>query len=774
MGLRLRLHGSVQGVGFRPWVSRLARDLDLRGSVANAVDGVWIDAFGTDESLDRLRRELAAPALVGARVESIDVTPLPDTEAPCVFTIEESRSAGRLDRGERQVDVAPDLPVCDACLAEIDDPASRRAGYAFTSCVHCGPRYTLVRELPWQRARTTMAAFALCDACRAEFDTPSDRRHHAEATACPACGPTLSLAVPGSDHVLEGDAALDAALDVLRAGGHVAVLGVGGFHLACDARDERAVRRLRARKQRARKPFAVMVRTLAEVEKLAWVDDAERALLRSEARPIVLMRRREDAGLAPSLAPGLPMLGAMLAYTPLHAMLLRRFGGQLVMTSANRSGEPIPYRAEQAEADLADLCDAILAHDRAVEAPCDDSVVSSSECGPIWLRRSRGHVPRPIRLAHPVRQSVLALGGQWNDTICVGKGGHVWPSAHIGDLESPASVDRLDETTRRWLRWLDIEPEIVAHDLHPAYESTRMATAWRGARVIGVQHHHAHMAAVLGEHGVEGPALGLVWDGTGAGLDGSAWGGELFCGDAAAVRRVATFRPIALAGGEQAIREPWRLALALLDDAFDGRPPVDALALFDTVPRDRRQAVEAMLSRDGLCARAHGVGRYFDAIGALVLCTPRVSHQGELAQALCFAADRRPAPPYAFEIDRSGPVWQIDLRAAVRALADDVASGVAPGEVADRFHATLVAAGALALESALPLLREAQADGAGSRPRAVLAGGCFQSPLLVEGFEQHLARTFDVLRASALPPGDGGLAFGQVIVADAIARRQED
>ncbi len=773
MGLRLRLSGSVQGVGFRPWVARAALDLGLRGAVVNAADGVWIDAFGGNEALCRFEALLEDPPLAGAQVESIDRIPLSDTDAPRGFTIEASRLHGGHQQGDLQVDVAPDLPICAECMAELDDPRSRRARYPFISCAHCGPRYTLVRALPWDRERTAMGEFDLCPACAEEFHDPGDRRFHAEATACPACGPALSFTAPDLPHRQGGDAALEHALDALHAGRHVAVLGIGGFHLACDASNDASVKHMRARKQRPVKPFAVMVRTLAEAEKLALIDGDARSLLASESHPIALLRRRDDAGLAASLAPGSPMLGIMLAYTPLHALLLRGFGGPLVMTSANRSGEPIPYRADRAGADLAGLADGVLTHDRAIEAPCDDSVAACAPSGPIWMRRSRGHVPRPIRLRRPLEHSVLACGGQWSNTVCVGRGDRVWPSAHVGDIESPASVERLEETVERWLQWLGVEPEVVAHDLHPGYESTRFARAWQGARVIGVQHHHAHMAAVLGEHGFGAPALGLVWDGTGAGLDGAAWGGELLLGDARSVRRLATFRPIALAGGEQAIREPWRLALALLGDAFDGAAPLDSLPLFDVVPRTQRAHVAMLLSRDGLCAAAHGVGRYFDAIGSLLLSRPLATHQGELAQALCFTAAGRDEPPYAFALDTTTTPWQIDLRPAVRELVDDVLSGVRPSRVADRFHATLVAAGAASVEAALPAFVELIPQGSSTRPGFALAGGCFQNPLLLSSLERRLGDSFEVMRAMQLPPGDGGLAFGQLLVADAVATNED-
>jgi hydrogenase maturation protein HypF len=535
------------------------------------------------------------------------------------------------------------------------------------------------------------------------------------------------------------------------------VQGLGGFHLACDACNEGAIATLRARKHRPRKPLAVMLSTLAEVEKHALVSADERALLACEARPIVLLRRRDDSDLARNLAPDSPVVGALLAYTPLHRLLLGDFGGPLVMTSANLSGEPIAYSLEASRADLTRVADALLVHDREIVAACDDSVATVAASGPIWLRRSRGHAPRPIRLARPLRHTVLACGGQWSNAICIAHGDRAWLSAHIADMEAPASLERLDATVQRWLDWLGLRPDVVAHDLHPDYETTRYARAWPGAETIAVQHHHAHLAAVLAEHGHTGPAVGLVWDGTGYGGDGSAWGGELLIGDARDVRRIASFRPIPLAGGESAIRQPWRLSLAALDDAFDGTPPLEALDLFRSIGDERIAAVRRLLARPALCPPAHGVGRWFDAIAALLLVRPTASFQGELAQSLGFLASGRAATAYPFQLDTDTHPMSLDLRAAVRALTAELLDGRAPTRIADRFHATLVAAGAL-----LP---------SHERPTLVLAGGCFGNRLLVQGFERDLAGRFRVLRAAELPPGDGGLALGQAVVADARAGR---
>ncbi len=772
MGVRLSLRGSIQGVGFRPWVLRVAREFDVRGTVANTPDGVRIDAFGTTPALASFQSRVTQPALAGCLVDAVESRPLDAAILPRAFEIVESLGRSR-ERGSADLALAPDLRCCSDCLAELKDPSSRRYRYPFVTCAACGPRYTLAYDLPWDRVRTAMVHFPLCNDCADEYGDPDDRRFHAEAISCPVCGPALYCLSAKGVVATGNEASLAQALEVLRRGEIVAVQGVGGFHLACDAACDEVLQRLRARKRRPRRPLAVLVGSLADAEKCAVIDAAEARLLASDARPIVLLRRRTDANLSSSLAPGSSRLGLMLAYTPLHALLVEGFGGPLVMTSANRAQEPIVYRPDEAGSMLTGVADAVLVSDREIIAPCDDSVLTSARSGPIVLRRSRGYVPRPIRLAGPLRHSVLAFGGQWNNTVCVASGDRAWPSAHVGDVESPDSVARLAETVERWLSWLDIEPTVVAHDLHPGYESTRLALDWSQGRSIGVQHHHAHMAAVLGEHGVRGPALGLVWDGTGAGTDGSAWGGELLEGDAAAVRRLATFRPIPLAGGERAIREPWRLTFALLRDAFDGSPPAAAMARFLDVPEDQLDRAAALLERPELCVPAHGVGRYFDAIGALLLRQPTISYSGELAQGLNFFATGRPARPYPFVLETASSPWQIDLRPAVRALVRDLLSGEPPEGLADRFHATLAAAGEASVREGFEVALDRSGEASGGRARVVLAGGCFGNSILVDALESRLGEDFDVLRALRLPPGDGGLAFGQALVADAQSAQGE-
>ena len=759
-GMEFEIRGAVQGVGFRPWIVRTARSLGLRGHVRNLPDGVRVEAFGATDALATLRARIESAELPGLLLERVAVRPLgAPLVPPSEFHVEASRAA---EGGACAVlPLVPDLPICNACLDELRDASSRRYRYPFTHCASCGPRYTVARALPWDRERTALADFPLCKACAAEYDSPEDRRFHAEATTCPDCGPRLTALAPDGELRAEGPAALSLAKQVLWAGGALAVLGLGGFQLACDSTNERAVSRLRQRKRRGRKPFAVMVGSLAEAEKHAVLEADERTLLASLPRPIALVRRRSDSCIARSVAPGVggSLLGLMLPTSPLHVLLLDDSERPLVMTSGNHSGEPIVHRVAEAPARLGEVVDLILAHDRVVERPCDDSVARIAAGAPIVLRRARGFVPRAIRLARPVRCPVLAVGSQWSNTACVAVGDRAWPGVHVGDLESPESVDFLERSIEDLLGWLGVRPELVAHDLHPHYESTRLAQRLPGVRRVAVQHHHAHLASVLAENREAGPVLGLVWDGTGLGHDGAAWGGELLLGGLAGVQRVATFRPLRLAGGDRAVREVWRLALAALEDAFAGDPPLAALALFGELASAERERVQALLTSGVACPVAHGVGRLFDAVGALVLAQPQASFQGELAMALEGAARGRRGRAYPFVLDRARTPWQLDWRPALRALVCDLLADRSACEVAQRFHGTLVDAGAA-------MWREASRTHGLST--LALSGGCFQNRILVEGLVAALGSERRILRHAQLPPGDGGLSLGQALAADAM------
>jgi hydrogenase maturation protein HypF len=708
---RFRVHGVVQGVGFRPFVYGLARRHGLDGFVLNDGDGVVIEAEGDGGSLAAFAAALRLEAPALARVEEVTT----DWIAPAGgsgFTIAPSRETGG------GALIPPDVATCAECLRELFDPADRRHRYPFLNCTQCGPRFTIVRAVPYDRPNTTMADFELCAACRLEYEDPADRRFHAEPNCCPACGPALSC------RGLRGEEALGEAVRLLLGGAIVAVKGLGGYHLACAADDEDAVARLRARKHREEKPFAVLT---AEPESLAEISAEERALLESPARPIVLVRRRPDAPLAESVAPGTPWLGLLLPYSPLHHLLCADMGGPLVLTSGNHSDEPIAIDDDDAQTRLDEIADAFLAHDRPIHRRCEDSVVRSA----FALRRSRGFTPSALRLPVSAQRPLLAVGAELKSAFCVARGQEAFLSAHLGDLDSEPAYRAFRADIDLYLTMLGVRPETIAHDLHPEYLSTKWAHE-QDAQLVGVQHHHAHAAACLAEHGEEGPALALVFDGTGYGTDGTLWGSELLRCDLGGFERIAHLDPVPLPGGEAAIREPWRTTAAYLERA--GRP----------VPFERWRVVRESLKVDQ--PLSSGMGRLFDAVAALLGVRLEVTYEGQAAIELEHLAGDIDAVPYPWRFG--------DGAALVAAVHDDLAAGRPRPAVAAAFHEA-VAAGAA----------EACADAGGPRTVA-LSGGSFQNLRLLGSTRRRLTELgFRVLVHRACPPNDGGISYGQAAVA---------
>jgi hydrogenase maturation protein HypF len=551
------------------------------------------------------------------------------------------------------------------------------------------------------------------------------------------------------------------AAAAIAVGAIVAIKGLGGFHLACDATDAAAVERLRQRKRREQKPFAVMVADLAAAERLALLDDAERALLGSPARPIVLAQPRPDSPLAAGVAPDAPLVGVMLPYTPLHHLLLHDVRRPLVMTSGNMADEPLAYDNDDARLRLAALADFLLLHDRDIDAFCDDSVARVIAGAPTLLRRSRGHVPRAVPLAPPCAEPLLACGALLKNTFCVAMGDSAYAGPHIGDLDNVAAFDAYVGAIDRMQRFLRVAPDVIAHDLHPDYLSTRYALSRQAATRVGVQHHHAHIASVMAEHALPGPVIGVAYDGTGYGSDGTAWGGEILLTHLDQFERIATLRPVRLPGGDAAVREPWRLAVAILHDAFDGRVPIDLQSRFDDVSELQLEAVCQMIGSGVHAPLAHGAGRYFDAIGALVLGRSRSAFEGQIAMAWNGVADPHEDGGYPFIVDHGTMPWSIDLRLMVHAIVEDLANQVSAALISARFHNTLVEATALSLESA--------AAAHGQLPVA-LSGGCFQNPRLTGMLVTRLSPQFDVYLNRHVPPGDGGIALGQAAVAAAILK----
>ena len=741
----------------RPFVWRMARALGVAGRVRNDTRGVTIEAFADGPALETFLSRLRAEKPPAASYEDLRSEPIP------LEPVERFEIVDSAGPDERRVSIPPDLATCERCLAEVRDPANRRHRYPFTNCTDCGPRFTITRDVPYDRAATTMAAFQLCPECRREYQSPEDRRFHAEPNACPACGPRLSLLSTPAGTVLDVPDPLRAAAAELARGRIVAVKGLGGFHLACDATSPAAVRTLRQRKRREEKPLAVMVRDLAEAESLAVLADAERRLLVSVERPIVLARRRERCRLAPEVAPDSPLLGLFLPYSPLHHLLLEEAGRPLVMTSGNLSEEPIAYRNDEALSRLGGIADALLVHDREIETRADDSVARVIAGRTVVMRRSRGFVPRPVRVGRGFRRVVLACGAHLKNTFCLAAGSQATLGPHIGDLENLETYASLESAVARMERFLRLRPEVVACDLHPAYLSTRYAADRAralGVRAVGIQHHHAHVASAMAEHGLEGPVLGLAWDGTGFGPDGTSWGGELLLARLDGYDRLATLRPIPLAGGDQAVRQPWRAALAALDDAFGGAPPLERLPLFGGIGGKEIAAVRRMIASGLNSPLAHGCGRLFDAVGAIALGRAVSRYEGQVAMALDSAADPAERGRYPFDVDTSAEPWQLDTRPLLRAAVEDLLAGRGAATVSARFHETLAAAAAEMVRLA--------ARRAGRLP-VVLTGGCFQNARLAERCLDTLLGEFAVYLHGQVPPGDGGIALGQALVADAVA-----
>jgi hydrogenase maturation protein HypF len=751
-GLRVRIGGIVQGVGFRPWVYRVAHAAGVTGRVRNDAAGVTIDAFGNALTLARFVEALrdTPPA---ARIESLAIDEIA-AERPPLFEIVASALGA-----ERRVSIPPDLAVCGDCVAEIFDPSNRRYRYPFTNCTHCGPRFTIAADIPYDRATTTMARFGMCPACRREYKDVNDRRFHAQPNACPVCGPRLSL-LAGDGALIHAADAIEIAAQAIEDALVVAVKGLGGFHLACDATSDEAVQRLRRRKRRDEKPLAVMVRTLEDARAIAEVDEAAAAQLVAPERPIVLLPKR-DSAIAASVAPANRLLGVMLAYSPLHHLLLADARRPLVMTSGNLSDEPIVVDNDEAVARLGGVADLLVVHDRAIASRCDDSVVAMVGGRGVVVRRSRGYVPRAVPLVRAVARPTLGCGALLKNTFCIASGDQAWLGPHIGDLEHLDAFDAYTAAIARMERFLQIEPEVIAYDMHPDFLSTMYARQRPEAVKVPVQHHHAHVVSAMAEHGIDGAAIGIAYDGAGYGTDGTIWGGEVLVATPAFFRRAATFRAIPLVGGDRAVRAPWRVALALVDDAFDGALPHDIRALFSHVPAAELELARTLLHGRMRLPMARGIGRYFDGFGALFLARGHATFEGQLALAWNQAAEPGVTRAYPFGIEPNRYCLEVDLRPAVRDAVGDFLKGEPVGIVAAAFHNTIAEATAVVVRRAI-----AQS---GALP-IVATGGCFQNARLAESVRAALAPEHDVLLHATVPPGDGGIALGQVVVADAIVR----
>ncbi|MGI8756341.1 MAG: carbamoyltransferase HypF [Acidimicrobiales bacterium] len=748
--------GTVQGVGFRPFVYRHATALGLAGWVRNDPHGVLIEVEGDPMLLDRLVAVLTADPPRLALVTGVALAALGGPVGDVGFHIAATTDAAGPPTAPVGIDTAP----CVACLAEVADPADRRYRYPFTNCTDCGPRYTIVTAVPYDRPSTTMAGFTMCAACQNEYDDPADRRFHAQPNACPTCGPQLRWRDAGGTVLAHRDRALAAAAQRLGDGGIVAVKGIGGYHLAVDATSSEAVADLRRRKHRDDKPFAVMVPDLDAARALAHLDEAGTQALSGPSRAVVLAPLRAGAPLAPGVAPGLVEVGLLLPYSPLHHLLLAAVGRPLVMTSGNLSDEPIAHDDDDAVVRLGPLVDGLLTHDRPIHIRCDDSVVRSTSRRVQVLRRSRGLAPEPLRLPVATAQPILALGAELKATVAVAQDDFVVASHHLGDLEHLATYQAYLQAVDHLCHLFDVTPELVAHDLHPEYLSTKLAMDL-DLPLLGVQHHHAHVASCLVEHERTDAVVALAFDGTGYGTDHHLWGGEVLVADLAGFERAGHLRPIALPGGAAAIREPWRMATAWASAAGVEVPP----ERWPDVDGSRRRGVAAVVA-SGQGPVTTSVGRLFDALGSLVTGRSIATYEAQAAIELeAFARrvadDRGPLWNGAVAIDRSGPLPRLDPRPLVASVVDAITRGTAPEEVAAAIHRSVgTAAAALAVEVAA----------AHGIDTVVLTGGVFQNVRLTEVVEDALGDAgLTVLIHHCIPANDGGISIGQAAIAAAHA-----
>jgi hydrogenase maturation protein HypF len=747
--------GVVQGVGFRPHVYNLASRLGLAGFVLNDGAGVVVELEGPPEVVAEFVTQLQAAPPPRARLDALEE----EEVAPAgedAFVIKESVP------GEAATLVSPDLATCGDCLDELLEAADRRYRYPFINCTNCGPRFTIIQGVPYDRPKTTMSSFAMCPACRAEYDDPGNRRFHAQPNACAGCGPSLAL-WDAAGMAIETDDPLGDAKQFLFEGLVVAVKGLGGYHLACDATSAEAVEKLRSRKYREDKPLAVMARDVAVVRRYCEIDDSELALLTSEKRPIVLLRKREPCHLPEAIAPRNRYLGAMLPYAPLHHLLFDDDLEILVMTSGNRADEPIAYRDDKVVEHLAGIADYYLTHDRAIARRVDDSVTRVFRGREYPIRRSRGYVPLPLELGHAYKTSVLAVGAELKNTFCLTKGAQAFVSHHVGDMENVATLEAFEEGVAHFREVFDVEPAAVARDLHPDYLASRYALA-TGLPEVVVQHHHAHVASVLADAGhYEGKVIGVAFDGAGLGDDGAVWGGEFLVADVSDYERAAHLKYVPLPGGDRAAREPWRMALSWLRALYGDDALKRPLPFLDDIPEGRREMVLEAAAKGVNAPPTSSMGRLFDAVAALAGLRNFINYEGQAALELEQLAAPDEDGAYEFSYEKGKPSI-IDAAPVIEAVVADVQAGVAPGVIAARFHngvAAIVADVAAALRDEYGL------------ETVALGGGCFQNITLLNILVPTLEGAgFKVLIHERVPTNDGGLSLGQAAVA--LARLEKD
>ncbi len=753
--MEINVRGIVQGVGFRPFVYNLAGRHQLLGYVLNDGAGVSIDVEGEKASVEAFFRALQKeppPLAVIFEIRGVFSDPVGYTD----FTIRQSEADP-----EKFVPISPEIATCDDCLRELFDPSDRRHRYPFINCTNCGPRFTIVKDVPYDRKFTTMEPFPMCGACRKEYEDPENRRFHAQPNACPACGPQLSLLgadgreIPVSDVVAE-------ACRLLKEGFILAVKGLGGYHLACDASDERAVGRLRSRKFREFKPFALMVRDIPQARSLCLVGEEEEHLLRGRLRPIVLLRKREDCPAAGSVAPNQRYHGIMLPYTPLHHLLLAESGLVLVMTSGNISSEPIVYHDAEGLRRLKGIADFYLLHNREIHIRTDDSVTRVCRGKSTVLRRSRGYAPFPLLMNKQFEGRILACGAELKNTFCLTRSNYAFLSHHIGDLENLETLTSFETGIEHFKRIFNISPDCVAYDLHPEYLSTRYALSLAGLSKIGVQHHHAHIVSCMGDNGLAGEVIGVSFDGTGYGTDGRIWGGEFLICSESEFRRSGHLEYMALPGSERAIKEPWRMGVSCLSKFF-GEAMWDLdIDFVRRIDANKARTIARMIHQKINSPLTSSAGRLFDAVSALAGVRDEVHYEGQAAIELEMAAGREDGS-YPFDIQESGDAHIVQLEPLIRALVSDLSRGLGAAAVAARFHNTM---------SDVVLAMSRRLRDATGIERIALSGGVFQNIRFLERTTDLLERGgFTVFTHHRVPPNDGGIALGQALVASAMRKK---
>jgi hydrogenase maturation protein HypF len=747
---RIEVNGIVQGVGFRPFVYNLAHKYDLKGEVANTAAGVSIHIEGPPERIKAFEADLAAKCPPLAHVVEIagrseSVKPYAD------FRIVKSRGQAQM-----ATLISPDVSICDDCLRELFDPADRRYLYPFINCTNCGPRYTIIDDIPYDRPKTSMRHFKMCAACQAEYDDPANRRFHAQPNACAECGPHVGL-YAGRREPVDTANPIKKAADLIRRGQILAVKGLGGYHLAVDATNSDAVKRLRRRKLREEKPFAVMSADLEGIRQYAVVRPEDEKLLMSIQRPIVLLKKKTAGLISEAVAPRNKYWGVMLPYTPLHYLLLNHGFAALVMTSANRTDEPIAIDNADAFERLADIADYFLIHNRDIYLRSDDSIVRHSAGYTRYIRRSRGFVPIPLFLNHAV-PPILACGAELKNTVCITKDDKAFLSQHIGDLENTITLDFFQLTVDHLQRILEINPGIIACDLHPDYLSTRFAREQKGARRIQVQHHHAHIVSCMAEHRLEGAVIGLSFDGTGYGSDGAIWGGEVLVAKAKQFERVAHLAYVPMPGGAAAIKEPWRMAVSYLHDAFGDPFGELDLPVFKQNDPQKLKIIVEMIQKNVNCPQTSSLGRLFDGVAAIAGVRNQVNFEGQAAMELEMLSADDTDSVYDVEWFAADPI-RILPAPIIRGVVQDVQNGLSVAEISIKFHKTLIA---LFSEICAAVRRDCELN------RVVLSGGCFQNSILLSGMIHELtSRDFEVYAHQRVPTNDGGIALGQAMVAAA-------